>query len=119
MVIYLFWIFYIKKNFSAKLLYQQVHDETAVLSTKKHSQRELLFQKKKSHCKIVHKGPAQQISLIIWDDKLKVKFAWNSWCEMPHKGDQDSLQNVPASNDDLVSFQKDVISRMMHSNNDT
>lgn len=46
MVIYLFWIFYIKKNVSTKLVYYQAHDETAVHSTKKRNQRELLFQKK-------------------------------------------------------------------------
>lgn len=74
MVIYLFRIFYIKKNVSPKLLYQQIHDEIAVLSTIKHNQTELLFQKKKSHCKVMHKYPVQQINRIIWDDKLQVKF---------------------------------------------
>lgn len=62
----------------------------------------------------MHKCPTQQISLIIWDDKLQVKFAWNGWCEMPCKGDCDSLQSVAASNGDLISFKKDVISRMVH-----
>lgn len=75
MVIYLFWIFYIKKNVSPKLLYQQIHDEIAVLSTVKHNQTEQLFQKKKSHCKFIHKCPVQQINQIIWDDKLQLKFA--------------------------------------------
>lgn len=33
---------------------------------------------------------------------------------MPYKGDQDSLQSLAASNVDIVSFKKNVISRMMH-----
>lgn len=33
---------------------------------------------------------------------------------MPRKGDQDSLQSVPATNDGIVSFKKDVIYRMVH-----
>lgn len=105
--------FYISKKVSAILLYLQVHDETTVLLTKKNqrqtNQKTPLFQEKNSHCKVMHTCPAQQVSLIIWADKLQVKLTWNRWWEAPHKGGQGFLQSVAAPNDGIVAFKKDMI----------
>lgn len=102
---------YRSKKVSAKLLYPQVHDETTVTLTKKRNKKpqNCCFRKRKVTARSCIHIQHKQISFIIWDDKLQVKLAWNSWWEMPHKGGQGFLQSVAAPNDGTVSFKKDMI----------